>query len=156
MDGDDGSGSSDTNKIGIIDFGIVYFLTDEESNKLFDIIFLSVSTNNNVNNLKNTSKILKILIQLVCLNERQQKIIFEQVKKDKEFEYLIEATNYSANMIIRIVNKFMSLDNVELKSSICQLVLSSMSGLQTIEYANNNMNLTDLTKSFMNRSIHMD
>ena len=83
MDGDSGSGSSDTNKIGIIDFGIVYFLTDEESNKLFDIMFLSVSTNNNVNNLKNTSKILKILIQLVCLNERQQKIIFEQVKKDK-------------------------------------------------------------------------
>ena len=50
----------------------------------------------------------------------------------------------------------MSLEHVELKSSVCELFLSTMSGLQTIEYVNNNMNLADLTKTFMNISIKMD
>lgn len=141
------------NKIGIIDFGIVHFLTDEDSNKLFDVMFLSLSQNVNVNAFYN---ILKISIQFICSDKNQHKIIFEKLIQDKELEYLIRCVNYSANTIIKIINKIMSLENVELKSSVCQIILSTMSGLQTIEYVNNNMNLTDLTKSFINKSIRID
>lgn len=151
MDG--GRDGGHNNKIGIIDFGIVHFLTDEDSNKLFDVMFLSLSQNVNVNAFYN---ILKISIQFICSDKNQHKIIFEKLIQDKELEYLIRCVNYSANTLIKIINKIMSLENVELKSSVCQIMLSTMSGLQTIEYVNNNMNLTDLTKSFINKSIRID
>ena len=144
----------DGNKIGIIDFGIVHFLTDEDSNKLFDIMFLSLSKNNN--NVKTFNKILKTSIRLICPDINQHKTIYEKLTRDKELEALIRCNDYSANVLIKIINKIMSLEHVELKSDVCKLFLSTMSGLQTIEYVNNNMNLTDLTKAFMNKSIKMD
>ena len=147
----------DGNKIGIIDFGIVHFLTDEDSNKLFDIMFLSLSTtNNNNNNLNTFYNILKVSIRFICSDKNQHKRIYEQLNQDKELEALIRHNDYSANLLIKIINKIMSLENVELKSNVCELFLSTMSGLQTMEYVNNKMNLTDLTKSFTNRSIKMD
>jgi predicted unusual protein kinase regulating ubiquinone biosynthesis (AarF/ABC1/UbiB family) len=151
--GGDGDNNKNNNKIGIIDFGIVYYLTDEDSNKLFDIMFLSLSQNANVNAFYN---ILKTSIQFICSDKNQHKTIFEKLIQDKDLEYLIRSENYSANTLIKIINKIMSLENVELKSSVCQIMLSTMSGLQTIEYVNNNMNLTDLTKSFINKSIRID
>ena len=144
----------DGNKIGIIDFGIVHFLTDEDSNKLFDIMFLTTTNNNN--NINTFYKILKVSIRFICSDKNQHETIYEQLNQDKEFEALIRYNDYSANMLIKIINKIMSLENVELKSNVCELFLSAMSGLQTVEYVNNNMNLTDLTKTFMNRSIKMD
>lgn len=144
----------DGNKIGIIDFGIVHFLTYEESNKLFDIMFLSTSNNNT--SLNTFYNILKVTIRCVCSDKNQHEIIYEQVKQDKELEALIRYNDYSTNMIIKIINKIMSLENVELKTNMCELFLSAMSGLQTVEYVNNNMNLTDLTKTFMNKSVRMD
>ena len=144
----------DGNKIGIIDFGIVHFLTDEDSNKLFDIMFLTTTNNNN--NINTFYKILQVSIRFICSDKNQHETIYEQLNQDKEFEALIRYNDYSANMLIKIINKIMSLENVELKSNVCELFLSAMSGLQTVEYVNNNMNLTDLTKTFMNRSIKMD
>jgi predicted unusual protein kinase regulating ubiquinone biosynthesis (AarF/ABC1/UbiB family) len=144
----------DGNKIGIIDFGIVHFLTDEDSNKLFDIMFLTTTNNNN--NINTFYNILKVSIRFICSDKNQHETIYEQLNQDKEFEALIRYNDYSANMLIKIINKIMSLENVELKSNVCELFLSAMSGLQTVEYVNNNMNLTDLTKTFMNRSIKMD
>lgn len=149
----DGGNGGDNNKIGIIDFGIVHFLTNEDSNTLFDVMFLSLSQNANVNTFYN---ILKISVQFICSDKNQHKTILEKLTQDKELEYLIRCVNYSANTLIKIINKIMSLENVELKSSVCQIMLSTMSGLQTIEYVNNNMNLTDLTKSFINKSIRID
>jgi len=146
----------DGNKIGIIDFGIVHFLTDEESNKLFDIMFLTTSNNNNSNNVNTFYNILKISIRFVCSDKNQHERIYEQVSQDKELESLIRYNDYSTNMIIKIINKIMSLENVELKTNVCELFLSSMSGLQTIEYVNNNMNMSNLTKTFMSKSIKMD
>ena len=159
-DGDGGRGDNNknNNKIGIIDFGIVHFLTNEDSNKIFDIMFLSLSQNANANaaNVNAFYNILKISIQFICSDKNQHKTIFEKLNQDKELEYLIRSENYSANTLIKIINKIMSLENVELKSSVCQIMLSTMSGLQTIEYVNNNMNLTDLTKLFINKSIRID
>ena len=81
---------------------------------------------------------------------------FKSRVSPKELEAIIRYCDYSANVLIKIINKIMSLEHVELKSSVCELFLSTMSGLQTIEYVNNNMNLADLTKTFMNISIKMD
>lgn len=143
---------NDGDKIGIIDFGIVYFLTNEVSNSLFDIMFLSL----NSDQIKNYYSILKITIRLICLDERQHKIIFETLRQDKEFEFIVRCNDFSANVIIKIINKVMSLENIEVKQTVYKLLLSSMSGLQTIEYANDNKPLTTLTRVYMDKSIHIE
>ena len=142
---------NDGDKIGIIDFGIVYFLTDELSNSLFDIIFLSLKSNQ----VKNFYSILKITIRLICLDERQHEIIFETLRKDKELESVVRSNDFSANAIVKIINKIMSLDNIKIKQTVYKLLLSSMSGLQTIEYANDNKPLTTLTRVYMDKSIQI-
>ena len=143
---------NDGDKIGIIDFGIVYFLTNEVSNSLFDIMFLSLKSDQ----IKNYYSILKITIRLICLDERQHKIIFETLRQDKEFEFIVRCNDFSANVIVKIINKVMSLENIELKQTVYKLLLSSMSGLQTIEYANDNKPLTTLTRVYMDKSIHIE
>jgi predicted unusual protein kinase regulating ubiquinone biosynthesis (AarF/ABC1/UbiB family) len=143
---------NDGNKIGVIDFGIVYFLTDELSNSLFDIMFLSLKSDH----IKNFYSILKITIRLICLDERQHEIIFETLRKDKEFRFIVQCNDLSANTIIKIINKIMSLDNIKIKQTVYNLLLSSMSGLQTIEYANDNKPLTTLTRVYMDKSIQIE
>jgi len=143
---------NDGDKIGIIDFGIVYFLTDEVSNSLFDIMFLSLKSDK----VKNFYSILKIVIRLVCFDERQHKIIFEKLSQDKEIEYIVRCCDFSANLIVKIINKVMSLENIEVKHTVYKLVLSSMSGLQTIEYTNDNKPLTTLTRVYMDKSIQIE
>jgi hypothetical protein len=142
---------NDGDKIGIIDFGIVYFLTDELSNSLFDIMFLSLKSDQ----VKNFYSILKIVIRLVCFDEKEHKIIFETLRKDKEFEYIVRCCDFSANIIVKVINKIMSLENIEIKHTVYKLLLSSMSGLQTIEYANDNKPLTTLTRVYMDKSIQI-
>ena len=142
---------NDGDKIGIIDFGIVYFLTDELSNSLFDIMFLSLKSDQ-----KNFYSILKIVIRLICFDERQYKIIFETLNQDKEIEYILRCCDFSANRIVKIINKIVSLENIEFKHTVYKLFLSSMSGLQTIEYANDNKPLTILTRVYMDKSIQLN
>jgi predicted unusual protein kinase regulating ubiquinone biosynthesis (AarF/ABC1/UbiB family) len=144
---------NDGDKIGIIDFGIVYFLTDELSNSLFDIMFLSLKADHNI---KHFYTILKITIRLLCLDEKHHEKIFETLKRDKEIEYTVRCNDFSANTIIKILNKLMSLEHIELKQTVYQLLLSSMSGLQTIEYANDNKPLTTLTRVYMDKSIQVE
>lgn len=142
---------NDGDKIGVIDFGIVYFLTDELSNALFDVMFLSLKSHQ----IKNFYSILKIIIRLICSDERQHEIIFETLRNDKEFEYLVRCNDFSANTIVKAINKIMSLENIEVKQTVYNLLLSSMSGLQTIEYANDNKPLTTLTRVYMDKSIQI-
>jgi hypothetical protein len=99
---------------------------------------------------------LKIVIRLVCFDERQHKIVFETLSQDKEFEYTIRRFDFSANRIVKILNIIMSLENIEIKYTVYKLVLSSMSGLQTIEYANDNKPLTTLTRVYMDKSIQIE
>ena len=137
--------------IGIIDFGIVQIITDEASNDLFDLMFLCLK-----NDLKNYYKILKIVIKMCCGNKSQHENIYKQFTQNAEYkqvEQVIRYSDFSANAIIKITNKIMSVDNVELVPYICQLLLSTMSGLQTIEYTNNNKSLNTLIKTYMNKSI---
>jgi predicted unusual protein kinase regulating ubiquinone biosynthesis (AarF/ABC1/UbiB family) len=143
---------NDGDKIGIIDFGIVYFLTDETSNTLFDIVFLSLKTQD----IKNFYAILKLTIRFICYHERDYKKIFEMFKQDKDLEYMARFTDFSSNGLLKIINKIMSLECIEVKQHAYTLVLSSMSGLQTIEYVNDNKSLTILTRVYMDNSIHIE
>lgn len=137
--------------IGIIDFGIVQIITDEVSNDLFDLLFLCLK-----NDLKNYYKILKIVIKMCCRNKSQHENMYKQFTQNAEYkqvEQVIRYSDFSANAIIKITNMIMSVDNIELVPYICQLLLSTMSGLQTIEYTNNNKSLNTLIKTYMNKSI---
>lgn len=139
------------NSIGIIDFGIVYYLTDEISNNLFDIMFLSL----NKNNIKNFYTILKIAIGMNCSNKCQHEFIFKILKEDKTIVELLHR-GFSANFLIKVINKIVSLDNVDLVPDACKLFLSTMSGLQTIEYTNNNKSLDALLRMYINKSIMIE
>jgi len=139
------------NSIGIIDFGIVYFFTDEISNDLFNLLFLSLKSQD----IKYFYKILKITIKMCCSNKNQHESIFKQVKEDKKLEQMIRYCDFSANMIIKVTNKIMSLENIDLVPYICQLLLSTMSGLQTIEHTNNNKSLNTLVRIYMDKSVVM-
>jgi predicted unusual protein kinase regulating ubiquinone biosynthesis (AarF/ABC1/UbiB family) len=143
---------NDGDKIGIIDFGIIHILTDEVSNSLFDIVFLSLKSKD----IKNFYAMLKLTIRFICYHERQYKQIFETLKKDKEFEYVARFTDFSSNGLLKIINKIMSLEDIEVKQTAYTLFLSSMSGLQTIEYVNDNKSLATLTRLYMDRSIYIE
>ena len=99
---------------------------------------------------------LKISIRFVCSNKDQHESVFEIMKQDDEFESIIRCNGWSGNLLIKLINKLMSLENVDLKQKICQLILSTMSGLETIERTNNNKSLAILTKSFINKNICFD
>ena len=144
---------NDGDKIGIIDFGIVHFLTDDASNELFDVMFLSLKPQD----IKNFYAILKLIIRFICYHKRHEyEKIFEMLKKDKEVEYLIRSTDFSSNTILKMINKIMSLEDIEVKQTAYTLFLSAMSGLQTIEYVNDNKSLTILTRVYMDKSIHIE
>jgi hypothetical protein len=115
-------------------------------------MFLSLKSNQ----LKNFYSILKITIRLICFDERQHKIIFETLRQDKEFESVVRSNSFSANAIVKTINKIMSLENIEIKQTVYNLLLSSMSGLQTIEYTNDNKPLTILTRVYMDKSIQIE
>ncbi len=106
--------------------------------------------------IKNFYSILKITIRLICLDEREHEIIFETLRKDKELEFIVRSNYFSANAIVTVINKIMSLDNIKLKQTVYNLLLSSMSGLQTIEYTNDNKPLTTLTRVYMDKSIQIE
>ena len=143
---------NDGDKIGIIDFGIVYFLTDEMSNSLFDIVFLSLKSQD----VKNFYAMLKLTIRFICYHERDYKKIFEMLKQDKEFECVARFNDFSSNALLRLINKIMSLEDIEVKQSAYTLFLSVMSGLQTIEFVNDNKPLTVLTRVYMDNSIQVE
>lgn len=139
------------NSIGVIDFGIVYYLTDEMSNNLFDLMFLSLDSCNS----KKFYNILKLAIGMNCSNKSQHKFVFNLLKEDNA---VIELSrhDFSSNMLIKVINKITSLDNIDLVPDACKLFLSTMSGLQTVEYTNNNKNLNALLRVYINKSIMIE
>lgn len=140
---------NDGKNIGIIDFGIVYFLTDEISNKLFDVMIISIK----LTDVKYLKKNLKNVIEMICSDESQHENILKKVKEDKKFIRMLQSKYFSSNILIKIINKIMSLDNVDLNSNMCQLMLSTMSGLQTIEYTNNNNSIEYMLKEYMKKCV---
>ena len=142
---------NDGKNIGIIDFGIVYFLTDEISNMLFNLMIISV----NLHDMKYLEKNLKIVIEVICSDESQHENILKKIKEDKKLIRMLQSQSkcFSSNILIEIINKIMSLDNVDLNPNMCQLCLSTMSGLQTIEYTNNNSSIEYMLKEYMKKCV---
>lgn len=136
------------NTIGIIDFGIVYNLTDDISDRLFDLLFLSLDK-------KNNKIFLRSIIRFICSDPTKYNIIYTKLENDEEVIELM-MSNFSSEIIIKAINKIMSDESIVLQKHICRLFLSVMSGIQTIEYINDNKSLGDLIKSYIHRTVEMD
>jgi hypothetical protein len=136
------------NTIGIIDFGIVYTLTNDISDQLFNVLFLSLNPANN-------KSLLRIIIRFICLDTSSHGRIYKKLENDDEVVEFM-SSDFTADLIIRIINKLMSDESIVLQQDICRLFLSTMSGLQTIEYVNEKKSLNYLIKSYIHRSIQMD
>lgn len=139
---------AENNMVGIIDFGIVYTLTSDVSDQLFNLLFLSLNTTNN-------KSFLRALVRYICLDPCKHHAIYKKLLNDNEVAEFV-FSEFSANLIIKIINKIMSDESLVLHKDICRLFLSVMSGLQTIEYVNDNKSLDYLIKSYIQRSIQMD
>jgi predicted unusual protein kinase regulating ubiquinone biosynthesis (AarF/ABC1/UbiB family) len=131
--------------VGIIDFGIVYKLTQKESNDLFNIIFAAIDSNK-------IDTLLKLMIRMICPVKGEHEAILNDIKHDKDI-LVLQKNDFSANTILACLKKVTSLENISLDSNICSLIFCVMSGLQTVEYVNDNKSLLFLTKSYINRSI---
>jgi len=136
------------NMIGIIDFGIVYTLTTDMSDKLFDVLFLCLDS-------ANRKVLLRTVVCFLCSDVDTQDATYKKLLNNQEIKDLL-SSYFSANQIIKLVNIIMSDESLGLHQEICMLLLATMSGLQTIEYVNENKSLALLIKSYMQRSIQMD
>lgn len=141
------------NTIGIIDFGIVYTVTNEISNGLFDILFLNANKKK-VNNLLHA---IKIFIKMICINEKEHEEIFIKLKNDNELIDFFLKSKFSGTVLVTTLNKIISMDGVELNVYMCNLFLSVMSCLQTIDYGmslidDDNKSLSTLLKSYIQNS----
>jgi tRNA A-37 threonylcarbamoyl transferase component Bud32 len=134
--------------VGIIDFGMVYTLTDDMSDQLFNILFLSL-------NLKNNKKLLRTIVRFICSDVNAYDENYKKLLNCKEMIEIL-SSNFTSNLIIKIINIVLSDEKIELRKDVCRFLLATMSGLQTIEYVNNNKSLSFLTNSYMQRSINMD
>ena len=142
----------DETTVGLIDFGIVYIVTDEISNGFFDILFLNL----NKKEIKYLLKAIKIFIKMICINEKKHEEIFIKLKNDDELIDLFLISKFTGSILVTTLNKIISMDEVELNVYMCNLILSALSGLQTIENAmrhvdSDNKSLTTLLKSYMNK-----
>jgi predicted unusual protein kinase regulating ubiquinone biosynthesis (AarF/ABC1/UbiB family) len=133
--------------VGIIDFGIVYKLTQRVSNDLFNIIFAAIDSNK-------IDTLLKLMIRMVCPVRGEHEAILNVLKDDKDI-LVLQKNDFSANTILACLKKVTSLENISLDSNICSLIFCLMSGLQTVEYVNDNKSLQFLTKAYINRSIKL-
>lgn len=145
----------DDNTVGIIDFGIVYELTNEISDTLFDFMFMLASLDPTKKSFHKTScKIVKKCIQLCCRDEHVYDLVYTKIINDLQFMEMFKE-GFSVNRLAIVIKKLISMqDNtVVLKSNICQLFLSTLSGIQTIEFVNDGSTLHSLVRSFINRSV---
>ena len=115
-------------------------------------MFLSLKSQD----IKNFYAILKIIIRFICCDNSEHKKIFKILKNDKDIEFIVRCCDFSANLIIKVLNKIMSLENIKVKHTAYTLLLSAMSGLQTIEYVNDNKSLVTLTRVYMDKSIKIE
>jgi len=135
------------NTIGIIDFGITYTISNEVSNYLFDILILNMNKKcaSHLNKLQNN------LIKLICSNKSKHEEIFKQLKNDNELDKILINTKFSPKTIVIWINKILSLKNIEISKPICNTILATMSGLQTLERFTDTCSLSELTKSIIQK-----
>lgn len=136
---------NDANNIGIIDFGIVYKLSQKVSNDLFNIFFASIDSNK-------IDTLLKLIIRMICPVKGEHEAIINTLKQDKDL-LALQKGDFSANTLLACFKKITSFENITLDPNICSLFFCVMSALQTIELVNDNKSLLFLTKTYINRSV---
>lgn len=138
------------NTLGIIDFGIIHEVNHEISNKLFDIILLNLNRTN-----ANISQLIKSVINLVCINEKNRKYIFIKIKNDNELMSLLFDTKFSGSALVGVLNKIIKIDNVYLDNHSINLLFAFLSGLQTVENCTrkykNDFSASKFIKSYINK-----
>lgn len=139
----------DENTIGIIDFGIVYTIPDEISNKVFDILIL----NTNRKDIKYLLYGISIFIKMICVNKKKHKELFIKIKNDHELINFFLNSKFSGGVLVASLNKIMSMDGVELNIDMCNSLLALMSSLQTLDNGvslidDDNKSLTTIIKSY--------
>ena len=140
----------DENKFGLIDFGIVYIVTDEISNGLFDILFLNL----NKKEIKYLLKGIKLFIRMICVDEKQHEEIFIKIKNDDELIDLFLISKFTGSVLVTVLNKIISMDGVELNVYMCNLMLAAVSSLQTMDNCmslinNDNKSLSTFIKLYL-------
>jgi len=140
----------DENKFGLIDFGIVYIVTDEISNGLFDILFLNL----NKKEIKYLLKAIKLFIRMICVDEKQHEEIFIKIKNDDELIDLFLISKFTGSVLVTVLNKIISMDGVELNVYMCNLMLAAVSSLQTMDNCmslinNDNKSLSTFIKLYL-------
>lgn len=147
----------DDNTVGVIDFGIVYELTSEISDALFNFMFMLASLDPSEKSFHKTScKIVKKCIQLCCRDQDVYDLVYTKIVSDLQFMEMFKES-FSVNRVMIVIKKLMSMQDktIVLKSKICQLFLSTLSGIQTMEFVNHGCTLQSLVRSFINRSIEI-
>ena len=140
------------NIFGIIDFGIVYEINHEISNKLFDIIFLNLKRD-----MKSKLQLIKIFVNMVCENKDKCKEILIKIKNDNEIMNLFFVSKFSGSVLIAVLNKITIMDGIEINNYINNLLFSFLSGLQTVENytekikEENRPTTTTIIKSYINK-----
>ena len=143
---DDNGDNNNVKNVGIIDFGIVYKLTQKESNDLFNIIFAAIDSNK-------IDTLLKLIVRMICPVKGEHEAIINVVKQDNDILALQNSESSASTTYLTCLKKITSFENISLDSNICSLVFCVLSALQTIEYVNDNKSILFLTKSYINRSI---
>ena len=92
---------------------------------------------------------------MICLDEKKHEEIFIKIKNDRELMDIYLNLKYTGSVFISSINKIMSMDGVELNVYMCNLLLSLMSSLQTIENMMKYMDhykksITTMTKLWIN------
>ena len=70
---------------------------------------------------------------MFCVNEKKHEEIFIKIKNDRELMDSCLILKFTGSAFISFLNKIISMDGVELNVYVCNLILSLMSSLQTIE-----------------------
>jgi predicted unusual protein kinase regulating ubiquinone biosynthesis (AarF/ABC1/UbiB family) len=142
----------DENKIGLIDFGIVYTITNEISNSLFNILILNI----NKKEIKYLLKGIKLFIKMICIDDKKHEEIFIKLKNDDELIHLFLKSKFSGSVLVTILNKLISMDGIELNVYICNLMFAAISSLQTMDSAvslidDDNKSLSTFLKSYIEK-----
>jgi predicted unusual protein kinase regulating ubiquinone biosynthesis (AarF/ABC1/UbiB family) len=143
------------NTVAVIDFGIVYTLTNDVSDALFDILLigLNITNGSNQNNIKLFVKKIINFMYVDKTNATYNKVISNN---ELMAQLEVSCSNFSGQSLYRSINMLTDLNSSKLEKHSYRLLLSFMSGIQTVEYSNGNKSLKDLLGSYINRSVQMD
>jgi tRNA A-37 threonylcarbamoyl transferase component Bud32 len=146
------------NAVAVIDFGIVYILTDYISDALFDILLISLELNNKSNNTNCIKLLIRKIIKFIYSDQKMNVTYYNKLINDHEFvrQVSVVCSDFSGESLVKVINMLTLSNDTGLEKHAYMLILSFMSGIQTVEYVNENKSLKDLVTSYIRRNVRMD